>query len=409
VFRPASFADWRGRLDRDRIEPVVAVAGTRGKTSTVRVLESIFIAGNRRFAAWTDYGVEIEGQRQRGELGPWSRALTRLKAGGLDLALQEIDWATIPLLGTANGRYPVIAVTNLCANSEDCLVNPDMRLARRALTRLIDTLSPSGRLIVNADDFAVADDEGESLERCLVGISPDTPLLRRHLVAGGDACWLDNGVIACQVDGARTPIVSIDRLGWTRHGAIAFAVQNALLATASAQVCGIPPETIAEGLETHQALPDRVPGSFNVFDTESGTVVVDVPVPSWFLRTTLRATVGLGSGRQIRIAGPMLEVDTADLGEVGRLLGRGGGVLILHGLWDAVRLDAIRTGAAATEVPPLIVQTVDERAAIQQGLEMLRADDVMLVLAEAPAEAVKLVDRRLRRHSRPRIRTSGAA
>jgi cyanophycin synthetase len=408
-FRAASFADWRARLDRHRIDPVIAIAGTRGKTSTVRVLESILTAGGYRFASWTDKGVEIEGEHQRGELGPWSRALTRIKAGGLDVALQEIDWATVPVVGTSSGLYPVVAVANLCANSEACLVTPDMLLARRALSRLRSSVAPFGRLIVNADDFAVADDNTGSTERFLVGISPDTPILRRHLSAGGDACWIEDGIIMAREDGVRSPLAPLDRLKWTRNGTIAFAVQNALMAAAVGRVCGLDARTIGAGLETHEVQPERLPGSFNVFETAGGTIVIDEPVPSWFLRTTLRAATGLGAGRQIRVAGPMLNVDLADLNEVGRLLGRGGGVLVLHGLWNIDRLDAIRQGAAANEVPPLVVQTADERTAIQQGLERLRPDDVMLVLAEDPSAVVKLIDRRLRRRPRSALRSPGAA
>src|SRR5918995_4260111 len=119
--RPSGFADWRARLDRERVSPVVAVAGSQGKTSVLRAVESIFRSGGYRFASWTDRGVEIEGEHQRGELGPWSRALTRLAVGGLDVALQELDWATVQTLGAHGSTYPVVAVVNLCANNEACL------------------------------------------------------------------------------------------------------------------------------------------------------------------------------------------------------------------------------------------------------------------------------------------------
>src|SRR3954466_6502585 len=90
---PVSFATWRSKLDRGRITPVIGVAGSRGKTSVVRALESIFRAAGLRFAAWTDGGVEIEGERQHGELTAWNRVLTRVAAGGLDVAVRELDWA----------------------------------------------------------------------------------------------------------------------------------------------------------------------------------------------------------------------------------------------------------------------------------------------------------------------------
>ena len=142
-----------------------------------------------------------------------------------------------------------------------------------------------------------------------------------------------------------------------------------------------------------------MPGSFNVFDLGSATIVVDRPMPSWFLRTSLRASANLGSGRQIRVAGPMDEVSTEDLSEVGRLLGRNGGVLVAHGVWPPQRLEHLRHGAAGNSVPPIFLQAPDERTAVQQALSMLRAKDVMLILAEDPPATVSLIQRHLRRLS----------
>jgi cyanophycin synthetase len=398
--RPSGFADWRARLDRERVAPVIAVAGSKGKTSVLRAVESIFRAGGYPLASWTDRGVEIEGERQRGELGPWSRALTRLSAGGLDIALQELDWSTVPTLGAPGAKYPVVAVANLCSNSEACFFTPETLQARRALQLIKSSIAPAGRLVLNADDFAVSDDSngaGGLEHRYLVGISADAPVLRRHILRGGDACWVENGAIAIRESGLTQSLAEVRRLPSTRDGTIPFAVQNALIATAIARSCGVPVHLISAGLAAHEAWPESMPGSFNVFQVGSATIVVDRPMPSWFLRTSLRAAANLGSGRQIRIVGPMSGVSTDDLAEVGRLLGRNGGVLIVFGSCPPDRLEHLRHGAAGNTVPPIFLQAVDERTAVQQGLNMLRAKDVLLVLAEDPPATVSLIQRHLRR------------
>lgn len=408
--RPQSFEDWRARLDRERIAPIISIAGSRGKTSVLRAVESVLRSGGYRIASWTDRGVEIEGQQQSGELGPWSRALTRLAVGGLDVALQELDWATVQTLGASEEPAPVFAVANLCANNEACLVTPETMQARRALARIRSGVAPIGRLVLNADDFAVAvEDVAGTAQRYLFGISPETPMLRRHLQQGGDACWIAGSSIVFHEDGLTRPLVDLRWLRWTHGGAIPIAVQTALTATAIARCCGLPDSLIAAGLAAHEARPETMPGSFNLFSYGSSTIVVDRPAPSWFLRSALRATANLGPGRQIRIAGPMNDVPTDDLTEVGRLLGRGGGVLIVHGAWSEERLNGLRHGAAMNEVPPIVLQSPDERAAIQQGIGMLRSDAVMLVLAEDPAAAVRLIARRTRRRSSLAQETSGAA
>jgi cyanophycin synthetase len=133
-------------------------------------------------------------------------------------------------------------------------------------------------------------------------------------------------------------------------------------------------------------------------------------MPSWFLRTSLRAVTNLAAGRQIRVVGPMSDVSTDDLHEVGRLLGRQSGVVVIHGVWGDQRLEAFRQGVAGNQVPPIFLQAADERAAIQQGLDLLRAGDLLLVLAEDAPAAVRLIGNRLRPRPRtPDNRTAGAA
>ena len=51
----------------------------------------------------------------------------------------------------------------------------------------------------------------------------------------------------------------------------------------------------------------------------------------------------------------------------------------------------------ANTVPPIFLQAPDERTAVQQAMNMLRAKDVLLVLAEDPEATVSLIQRRLRR------------
>ncbi|MCC7023597.1 MAG: hypothetical protein IT338_12275 [Thermomicrobiales bacterium] len=395
--RPDNFEDWRRHLDRLQIPPVIAITGSRGKTSVLRAVESIFRAGGHRFASWTNRGVEIEGERQRGELGPWSRALTRLGAGGLDIALQELDWATLQTASALGNVYPVVGVVNLCGNSDACLATPETLLARRALARLQSSIPDAGRVVLNADDFLVSEEgPAAAAGRFLIGISADTPVLRRHLRHDGDALWIEDGAIVMHEAGESSWLVDLNSLGWARDGSIPFAVHNALMAAAIARSCGVPAAQIAAGLADHDARPESMPGSFNIFDTGEATVVVDRPMPSWFLRTSLRAVANLAVGRQIRVVGPMPDVMTDDLQEVGRLLGRQSGVVVIHGAWGDERLEAFRQGVAGNQVPPIFLQAADERAAIQQGLDLLRAGDLLLVLAEDAPAAVRLIGHRVR-------------
>lgn len=395
---PESFPVWRSRLDRLQIDPVVAIAGSRGKTSVLRAFESIIRVAGRRHAAWTDSGVEIEGDNQIGELSPWHRALTRLGAGGLDLAVQEIDWATLHSVVSPQCPFPVIAVTNLCVNSDACLATPETVRARKALDRIRSGGAPNTQLVMNASDVTMLDElDVSAAGLTLIGVSSEMPALRRHAAAGGSTCWVSNSAICVSEDGIEYRVIDCSQVSWLHDGDIPFAVQNALLATGIARACGISIAEIAQGLAEHLAPPELMPGSFNIFDVNGATVVIDRPAASWFLRPAMRAASNLGVGRGITVTGPMAIVADDDLTEVGRLLGRHSSIIVTHGDWTTERTAAIRSGAAGNDVPPIFMHLPNERRAIQQALGMLSPERVLVVLAEDAPTAVRIVASESRR------------
>src|SRR5215218_2375914 len=113
---PGSFRRWRERIVAAGLEPVIVVAGSRGKTTVVRLLNEMFVEAGLRTAIWTNRGVEIEGTPQRGELGPWANVRDRLSTGDLDVAIREVGWSTVRTSGLTAASSPIVAVTNVCAN-----------------------------------------------------------------------------------------------------------------------------------------------------------------------------------------------------------------------------------------------------------------------------------------------------
>lgn len=393
---PRSFAEWRNRLTDQGVPAVIGIAGSRGKTTIIRILDSIFRQAGLRTALWTDQGIEVNGRRQRGELVPWSRAIERLTAGELDIAIQELDWSLVHAVGLPPLSYPIVAITNLCVNNDSCLIQTESLMAGRALPKLRAAARHDGVLVLNGEDFSVGEHpdqfEGAAV---LVGLSRDTPLVRNHLRAGGAAVWTEDQRILAGTTTTANQLGSTSDLAFAINGAIGFQVHNALMASAIARACGISEATIAAALSTFEVPATAMPGSFNVLAIDEAVVVVDRPAPSWFLRTALRGIVHLLSGhRLITVAGKLESVPDADLVETGRLLGRAAGVLILHGSSDQPeRVALLRQGVAANKVPPLVVHVATERQAIARALTMLRPDELAFVLADQPASVLRALDR----------------
>jgi cyanophycin synthetase len=395
VLVPSSFEEWRSHVSRIGAIPVIAIAGSRGKSTVVRALDAIFRASGLRTATWTNAGVEILGRRQRGELSPWSRALGRLGDGSLDVAIQELDWATVNAVKLPKRVYPVIAITNVCVNNDACLIQDEARRALSALPTLLTAVHDRGALILNGEDYAVSGEEIYfKAPAILAGHSKDTPLLRSHLRAGGRAIWANGGGITIGTTEATETVCSPTSLPYTLHGEAAFQTLNMMVAAAVAQACGLSSASIGGALLGYEPDPMLTPGSFNVVDLGGATAVVERPDPSWFLRPALRAIRDLPRNRLITVSGRMDEIGESDLVEVGRLLGRTSSVLILHSERDQPeRAALIRQGIALNDFPPIILHTTTERRAVNRAIESIQPGDAVLIVADNPTSVLRSLNK----------------
>jgi hypothetical protein len=117
-------------------------------------------------------------------------------------------------------------------------------------------------------------------------------------------------------------------------------------------------------------------------------------MPSWFLRPVLRAANPQAKRRQISVIGGLNKLPMADLFEIGRLLGRSHGAVILHGELKEDRYADFRRGVARNPYPPVLIHLPTERRAINRAMQAVRADDVLLFLSDGdPGPAIRAVSR----------------
>jgi UDP-N-acetylmuramyl tripeptide synthase len=393
---PPTFRQWQKRCFELGVPPVIAVAGSRGKSTVVRLLQGIFDRAGIQSAIWTDFGVEINGRRQSREIAGWNRALARLMEHSLDVAVQELDWNLVSAVGLPRSTYPIVAITNVCANDPHCLITPAGQIAQRALPRVAMAAHPQGVICINAEDYA--------LERALVttgarpivvGKSDAAPLVRQHHATGGISLWTDREHdIAYGYADESFEIANMLDIPLTRAGHASFEETNVLVACAAALATGIGPEIIAETIVRFEPSISDLPGSFSVREVGAVTTVVDRVMPSWFLRPVLRAANPQSRRRQITVIGGMNKLPQADVIEIGRLLGRSHGAVILHGELSEERYADFRRGVARNPYPPVLIHLPTERRAINRAMQAVRAEDVLLFLTDGdPGPAIRAVAR----------------
>lgn len=393
---PPSFRQWQKRCHALGIPPVIAVAGSRGKSTVVRLLQAIFDQAHIQSAIWTDFGVEINGRRQKGEISGWNRALARLTEDTLDIAVQELDWNLVAAIGLPEMTYPISVITNICTNHPGCLETPEGQIAIRALPRIARAVHCSGVMCLNGDDHALQlASQATTARFSIAAKSSLSPALRQSDGLHAPNVWIDdNDCIVCGSHHLHEQICAVADIPLSQDGAASFEVSNILLATAAALSTGIGIELIANALATFDVSARELPGSFNVLTKGTIRTVVDRIMPSWFLKPILRAANPRSNRRQISVVGGLETLPTDDVYEVGRLLGRTHGAIICFGEPDDSVLSRFKRGIASNEFPPVFVLLPTERRAINKAMQAVRSDDVVLFLThQDPTPALRAVSR----------------
>jgi len=366
---------------------MVVIAGSRGKTIVGSILESILREAGLSVAFWSSNGVDIQGIRQRGELGPWQDVEQRLDEGSLEIAIREVDWATAATLATGP-RLPMVAVTNVCANREDCIAAGDAMLANAAMPALLTAVVGQGWLVLNGEDLAVsADLVGTSHNRLLVTMGLESPAIEHHLQHSGNLAWLADNRLLVAIQGEAVELGSRFAIASALDGIANFLVFDALMAASLARVLGIGPSAIRRGLARFVSDPDFTPGSFNILSTGNSVLVLDQPAASWFLRPVLRALRDYHRARLLTVFSGLRGTMREDTAEIGRLLGRISNILIVSDdeVDDAERIALAMEGARKNAVPPVLIPVTSEVEGVRRAMGLARPKDVIYVLSDDSA------------------------
>lgn len=381
-----SFRAWQSQVVRNGLLPVIGIAGSRGKSTALRMVDAILQHAHLRTATWSNLGIEIRGRRQRDELSAWSRALARLSECSLDVVIQEMDWLTVNAVGLPASSYPVMGITNQFPSRSIFPRFESAQFLRRTAIRVVNAVHIEGTLVVCGDDPALIDTASTTDANVIVtSLSRETPSLREHLDTGNIGVWSCQGNALIGRDSSSMAVTMTSRLGGTLAGTVPFEVSNALMAVGVASAIGIDMQTISDALGAFTVSTDDLPGSFNVLEGTRCRAVVDRIAQPSHVRAVLRAVNPGGSRRQVTVIGDMSALEPDDVQELGRLVGRTHGAVVMHSTHDPSVVERFRRGIASNDFPPLFINLPTERRALNRALQTVDQDDVILVLGSGDA------------------------
>ena len=265
--------DWAGIHDI----PVVLVTGSNGKTTTVRLLAAMATAAGCLTGLSCTDSVTIGGEvMDRGDWAGPAGARFVLRDRRVEFAVLETARGGILRRGLAATRAVAAMVTNIAEDHVGEWGVGDLRTLAETKLVVGRAVLPGGRLVLNADDahlVAVA-----PLARAPIlwtSLDPGAPVLAAHRATGGDACWVEDGMIVLAQGGTRTEVLPVADAPMTIGGAARHNIYNALGAVALAAVAGLPLDAIRAGLRQFHGTSHDNPGRLNLYQLGGATAIVD--------------------------------------------------------------------------------------------------------------------------------------
>jgi cyanophycin synthetase len=262
--------------DNARI-PLVAVTGTNGKTTTVRLVAAILAASGRRVGLTSTDGVRVDGHTvDTGDCSGPRSARSVLMHPDADAAVLEVARGGLLREGLAFDRCDVAIVTNIGRGDHLGLNHIDSAEDLAAVKRVIvDHVATTGSAVLNAADPLVA----AMARTCpgdviLFARDPDHPVLATHRARGRRTLHVEGTRIVGRFGHWRGEI-DMSAIAVTGGGRIGFQVENALAAVGAAWALGMDWGLTQRALERFDNDSDNAPGRFNCIDWYGATVIAD--------------------------------------------------------------------------------------------------------------------------------------
>ena len=264
--------------------PVVAVTGTNGKSTTVRMVAQILARRGLNVGFTSTSGVYIGGERiLRGDAsGPISARMV-LADPTVDAAVLETARGGILREGLGFDRCDIGCVLNVTADHlglNDINTVEDLAAVKSVVT---ESVARRGVAVLNGDDpmtLRIARHaRGRIAYFSLHGGQDLSTHLQKHQAEGGLLAILEPSIHGGEMillDGDRgMPVISVDAVPATMGGQARFNVANALAASLIAYGLGVPIDSIAAGLASFQSSFEDNPGRLNIHDGHGFRVIVD--------------------------------------------------------------------------------------------------------------------------------------
>ncbi len=381
--------------DNARI-PVVAVTGTNGKTTTVRLTAHLLKTSGKRVGMTNSDGVYIE-QRciDTGDCSGPRSARNVLMHPDVDAAVFETARGGILREGLGFDKCDVAVVTNLGVG-DHLGMNFITTIDHLALVKrvIVQNVAPNGTAVLNASDPMVL----KMVEACpgsvtLFSSDRQNPALNTHRAQGKRVVYVDGDHVV-GAEGTTEQRIALKSIPITRNGSITFQNENAMASIAAAWALGLDWQTITTGASTFVNDAQNAPGRFNVFDYRGATVVADYGHNPDAIQALIQAVETIPAKQRMVVISGAGDRRDEDIIRQTEILGEVFDQAILYqdqcqrGREDGEVLALLQQGLRNVSRTKEIMEIRGEFLAIDTALAKLRPGDLCLILIDQVQEAL---------------------
>ncbi len=401
--------NWMFPPGEDGRIPLVAVTGTNGKTTTVRLIAHLLRATGRRVGMTLTDGVFIDDKQiDSGDCSGPKSARSVLMHPDVDAAVLETARGGLLREGLGFDRCKVAVVTNI-GSGDHLGLNFITSVDELAVVKrvIVQNVAPDGAAVLNACDPRVAD-MATHCPGSVIFFAHDMhhPVAAAQRAQGKRLVFRDGADIVA-VEGAFEMRIPLRDIPLTRGGLIGFQVENAMAAIGAAWALNLDWTVIRAGLAGFVSDAAHAPGRFNVFDYRGATVIADYGHNPDAMNALVQAVSAMPARRRSVVLSAAGDRRDDDIRQQAEILGQVFDEVILYedaclrGRQPGETFVLLRQGLERAARVRHIAEIRGEFAAIDQALARLEAGDLCLILVDQVEDALAHLQRRVAEASDP--------
>ena len=284
--------------------PIVAVTGTNGKTTTVRLISHILgLNGNRVGMTSTDGIVIANHSIIKGDYSGPEGANIVLMDSSVDHVVLEVARGGILRRGLGYHESDVSVLTNISDDhlGDDC-INTLEDLTRLKGT-IIENVKSSGYVVLNADDELVLTQKDNTKGQIILfSLDHNNPEILKHHAKGNTIVTVKDDTIIIQNKAFLSNIAKLIEVPLTFGGKALFNISNTLAAVAATYALGLNEKQIKAGIISFSPSIGLSPGRMNIIDMGIFKVMIDYSHNIGAVKAIGQMLPFVAPGKKIRMA-----------------------------------------------------------------------------------------------------------